>query len=354
MLKYMFPLYKDDNISIEVISKDRKKAVIEFENKVRKKEFRYIINNCICGNTNPHFDIVLSLKDRFGISIKFLLCKKCSIVRTSKKLERTSLSSFYTSYYRKIYGNDLASIKDEYTQQSIKGELYRSKISKYINFENVESIFDFGCGTGGVLSAFLNKNISLYGSDYNMHRLEYGRERNLNLYHAVEDKEIITSQQYDLIILSHVLEHLSEPLIEINDIFEMIKEGGHIYIIVPSPLNIGKSPAVTYKFFQNIHLYNYNKKYLETFFQNLGMEIIFINEICECILRKPKLWHRNNLIKFNDESLSLEYVKILFHFRNSVILHDILKISTIRLKLINLLDFLGIKKYIKNKLGFDS
>jgi 2-polyprenyl-3-methyl-5-hydroxy-6-metoxy-1,4-benzoquinol methylase len=348
------PLYLDDKKPIEKISINSQHAINEFNENIEQGNYKYIENRCLCGSTNKNLDVTISEKDRYGITVKFLLRQKCSIIRTDKKLDESSLSDFYTKHYRKIYGEDLASIENEFNNQTRNGGWYKTFLKQHIDLHNIKTIFDFGCGTGGVLNAFKDGEKQLFGSDYNEDRLNYGRSKQLNLYHADKDIDNINAIKYDLVILSHVMEHFANPVIEINNLFDMITDEGYILIVVPSPLNIGHCPQKTSRFFQNVHLYNFNKDYLVGFFAKLGMEVIYIDEVCQCILRKPKNWIRNDIDSYNDIKLENKYEDILKHFKKVVLWNDIFKIniliSSIKNNIINILKFLHLKKIIKQLL----
>jgi len=350
-LFFKLPLYSDDKKSIQKLDQNQQIAVKDFAKKIEINTYNYIDNRCLCGNVDKSLDILLSEKDRYGISIKFLLCKKCSLIRTDKKLDEPSLSSFYSTDYRKIYGNDLLSIEDEYNGQVQKGEYYKRLLQKHISLTNITTVLDVGCGTGGVLYPFMQIGKKVTGSDFNIDRLNFGRSRGLHLLHADKDSAAITETKYDLIILSHVMEHYSDPILEVNNLFELLTDNGYILIIVPSPLNIGNSPHITHRFFQNIHLYNFNKKYLTGFFKKLGMDVIYIDEVCHCILKKPNNWHRNNIICYEDSSLEEYYREILNHLKKVVLLNDLLKIGIaykqIQILGIKVLGFLRIKNFVK-------
>jgi 2-polyprenyl-3-methyl-5-hydroxy-6-metoxy-1,4-benzoquinol methylase len=350
-LYFKLPLYRSDKKPIEYISQDRVNTIKEVENKILNSEYKYIKNICLCGCKDINNDIVISEKDRYGFDVKFLLCKKCSLIRTDKKLDGASLSDFYANYYRRIYGDGTLSIEREFSGQALKGSKYKALLEQYISLSTVKTVLDIGCGTGGVLKPFLEMKKDVYGIDYDVDRLEYGKSQGFNLLHAINDKELIKGNKYDLILLSHVMEHFIDPINEINDIFEMVSEDGFIQIIVPSPLNIGKSPRITSRFFQNVHLYNFNQKYLKLFFEELNIKVLFIDEECNCILQKTKSWKRNDIEFFVKKSLKDEYKGIIKHFEKVVLLNDIFKLNHIFYyllgKVVIFLDFIKLKDFIK-------
>jgi 2-polyprenyl-3-methyl-5-hydroxy-6-metoxy-1,4-benzoquinol methylase len=344
-----FPLFYSDEIPIEKISKNRIDAIRSVKEKIFNKEYRYVENICLCGDKDK--DILISEKDRYGFDVKFLLCKKCSLIRVDRKLDCESLSDFYSNYYRKIYGDGSLSIEKEFFNQTLKGTKYKKLLEKYIDFSKINNVIDIGCGTGGVLKSFKEMGKNVYGIDYDIDRLRYGSAKGFKLLHAIDDKNEIENKKYELIILSHVMEHLSSPINEMNDIFEMLSDNGIIHVVVPSPMYIGRSPRVTSRFFQNVHLYNFNKDYLSFFFNELNMDVLFIDDECNCILRKPKNWIRNDLDSFFHDELSDRYKLIRKHFFKVVIMNDIFKFNIIYYyflgHVVRILDFLNLKDLIK-------
>ena len=88
---------------------------------------------------------------------------------------------------------------------------YMKRITKDINFDN-KIVLDFGCGQNPCLSniyktaEFTNYDIFFFPSE------EYKYKK------------------YDLILMIEVIEHLEHPYEIINDLSDLLKEGGKIYI----------------------------------------------------------------------------------------------------------------------------
>ena len=346
-----FPLYENDHLPIEPISSERLEAVAAFENDVKSGRYTYIDNPCLCGKCNPNEEIIISNKDRYGIDVVIVLCKNCGIIRTQKRLDDPSLADFYSHYYRKIYGHGEASISDEFGGQVKKGEHYRLLLEKYKVLGDISSVLDYGCGTGGTLVPFSRSGIQAYGCDYAYERLTYGREKGLTLFHAEDDYESLVKNGYDLIVLSHVMEHLSNPIEQLNELVEMVNEEKYLLIIVPSPLNIGNSPYIMPRYFQNVHLYNFYQDYLRRFFAKLNLEVIYGNEVCEFILKKSANWEKATFETFDNESLHDQYKKIERHLQKSYILHNRFSLGylkfAVKKQLVSILEQLKIKSYIK-------
>ena len=102
----------------------------------------------------------------------------------------------------------------------------------HINLENL-SILEIGPGEGylarTILSLHQNAQYDVVESDLSVHPVL--SKLPVNLFSDL--KSLPLSQQYDLVILSHVLEHVSNPLDTISSIKPLIRKSGHLFIEVP-------------------------------------------------------------------------------------------------------------------------
>ena len=49
----------------------------------------------------------------------------------------------------------------------------------------------------------------------------------------LDDKEEKIEDEYDFVIISHVLEHVTEPISFLKSFVDKMKNGGHLFIEVP-------------------------------------------------------------------------------------------------------------------------
>ena len=82
---------------------------------------------------------------------------------------------------------------------------------------------------------------------------------------------------YDTCIMSHVLEHLPCPMEAVQDIFSVLRPGGHLILAVPNPVspvvildNIRRRPRVNPG-----HLQTWDRAHWMNFLENrLGVEVV--------------------------------------------------------------------------------
>ena len=72
-------------------------------------------------------------------------------------------------------------------------------------------IFEFGCGDGGILFALKQLGCDVYGNDFDSKTVEFGRSKGLTL-ELGDEYTLKKYGQADIIILSHVLEHIKNPI----------------------------------------------------------------------------------------------------------------------------------------------
>jgi 2-polyprenyl-3-methyl-5-hydroxy-6-metoxy-1,4-benzoquinol methylase len=249
------------------------------KNKIKSQEYIYETINCqYCKINNT---IMLSKFDRYGIPYRSNLCKICGLVYTSPRFNQNSYIKFYDNQYRIIYSNNYKNNLDDFFKKQIKrGEKIYSFIEDKFHLERTQKILDVGCGMGGVLIPFLNQGHQVKGVDYGSQYIEYGKKLKLNLQKGgIRD----VKGKYDIIIYSHVFEHILDLNKEIIEIKKKLNCNGRLYIEVPGILNLKNYRYDLNRYFQNAHTYNFSLTTLNNILRLNGFDLIFGNEKIEAI-----------------------------------------------------------------------
>ena len=202
-------------------------------NSILDTEKNILTRSCIlCKNNN--FEKV-SKVDRYGIKYFTGICKKCGLMQQYKYPNKEFINLFYEKYYNNLYAF-FKNPEERFISQFNSAKYKFDILKDFINFKNDTNVLEIGCGAGGILAFFKSKNCKVIGIDYENEHLEYARKKNITTYTSYEK----INKKFDLIILSHVLEHL----VYIDDILNvcknLIKKDGLIYIEVPSIESISK------------------------------------------------------------------------------------------------------------------
>lgn len=287
-----FPIWRDDGKPVVRLNKLQKKQIRAFNEKIRTGVYVLEDNPCLCGQPD---DVVVAKKDRYGIPCENVLCRRCGLVRLKRRLDIRSNAEFYKNEYRDIYvGREVASV-DFFISQKRRGRAFYSFLQKHIDLSSITTVFDLGCGAGGVLFPFHQNGKKVSGCDYGEKYLQFGVEQGLPLYAGELDPIKTPPCSQDLLILSHVMEHFSDPLRTVNDLLDVVTPGGFLLVQVPGVFWIPRAYFNPILYFQNAHVHNYYYYYLAGFFSFLGLEVVYGDERCTFLLKKPEGWEKKDL-----------------------------------------------------------
>tara|TARA_R110002096_G_scaffold169779_11_gene341603 strand:- start:6459 stop:7508 length:1050 start_codon:yes stop_codon:yes gene_type:complete len=288
-------------------------------------------------------------KDRYGLSYKTNLCVSCGLIYTSPRMTQLSYNEFYNTEYRKLYVGKETATDSFFYSQRIKGK----KIYDYLKRNNLilkeESfILEIGCGAGGILSVFKERGHKVKGSDLGEEYIEYGKK-----FHGLDIEigflsNIKIDKKPDIIIYSHVLEHILDLKSELTSIKNIISENTIVYIEVPGVKEIHRNfESNILKYFQNAHTYHFSLETLTNLFSIMGFELICGNQFVQSAfkLTTNKTIINNDYNNVKSYLLKTEKNRILYSFTPLAIkLHA----KKIILKTLDILKLRKIARKIKN------
>jgi len=318
----MFPIYRNDDKPICPLSNDQKEAINRFKQKIDTGKYTLIDNKCLCGNHDNNLDVIISEKDRYGIPVQSILCSKCGIIRSSKVLEERSNVHFYKDEYRAIYVGDRSVPQSFFEDQKRRGTILLNLFSKHAGEAKGMSVFEIGCGAGGVVYPFAEAGNRCSGNDYDETYLAYGKQKKMDLRYG-DYHHILENNSVDILILCHVLEHFIYPLSELKEIIKKIKPMGWLIIEVPGIFYINKVYYNPLLYLQNAHVYNFYGYYLNVLFRTFGLDVLYWDERCTFIVRKPLHWIERDVSFIHTSSLDGYFKKIKNYLIRSHYLYEL-------------------------------
>jgi len=244
---------------------------------------RYQFEPVDCPICNGNNFQLLAQKDRYGLYCPNVVCRDCGLVRINPRMTDSSYAEFYDQEYRPLYTGKSANAANFFQGQKVRGQrLYKYLLERDL-LPSVDQPFvlEVGCGAGGILSHFKSRGFMVKGIDLGREYLEYGKKNHqldltVGTIHKLE-----LNRTPDLIIYSHVMEHIPDPNSELERLFEICSESTLIYIEVPGIKNLSlgyrKDPL---RYFQNAHTYSFsltslnNLLYKNGFYQLEGDEFV--------------------------------------------------------------------------------
>ncbi len=320
------------------LSKSLKKKIDIFNS---DKSLKYCSVECeVCKSID--FTILFN-NDRHGINQRTVVCKKCGFLYSNPRMDEKFSKIFYNSdLYRVLYtyNQNVENKNDLYTLALKELKMHRpQKISKanfkkyyknlYLDFicneiNDFETVLDVGCGKGTKLVDFESINKKAYGiepsQEFNKAHLDFGLKSKIGFIDDIQD------DTYDLIILSHVFEHLTDLRLIMKKIAKITNK----YLFIEVPGHFRKMQSI-----QNAHNYYFSINTLNFFVLNSGFKLIKID------------YAKDNefILALYEKTSSLNYYE--YDFKKEIgSVKKIYNNYKIKFLLIMLLNFLGIKRLV--------
>jgi 2-polyprenyl-3-methyl-5-hydroxy-6-metoxy-1,4-benzoquinol methylase len=271
-------LYQNPDIFIEknLLNSSQIKSIAQFNN----LDLSWQDYSCICKKNSNSSDKLICKKDRYGINISIYICNNCGMIRPIPYYDPKTLSNFYKNFYWGIYdANDPESI---FPGQLLRGEKY-SKLLKDLSIKG-ESILEIGCGAGGILIPFTDSWKKCVGYDYDQNYLDFGNKKNSNIqlkFGGLDDAVENELNKFDVVILSHVFEHIPDLDVFLDKIRKLLKSNGKIVVAVPSNKSIFKRSEYEYDFrwyLVNAHAWYFSQEHLSYVFKKNGFNQLFLSD----------------------------------------------------------------------------
>ncbi len=199
-----------------------------------------------------------------------ILCNTCSNGITNPPVDKVVLEKIYSQTY--LYPVHLLALGEKKYRARAMAEFIR----KLTPSHSYPKVLEAGCMFGYLLQE-LKSEYKVRGIDIGRDAVTYCKEQGLNVDDISIENFISGSlEKFDIIVISHVLEHLLHPDEVLLQLHKLLNPGGMIYILVPN------YNSVTAKVFGRywgwwqvpVHINHFNKKSLTALAENCN----YINE----------------------------------------------------------------------------
>ena len=202
-------------------------------------------------------------------------CENCKLLVTSPRPDDRDLYKYYLSDNYLSHSNKPKGIFDRIYRVTRRIAVnWKVGLIQTFRKEKI-SILDFGCGTGHFLKACHDQKWNITGVEPS----DSARQLSSSLLNIPIHKTLDeVHDQFDVITLWHVLEHIPDLTEKFQQLLSKLKINGTIFIAVP---NHKSNDAVEYKqhwagFDVPRHLWHFNQHALQTFTQVNNSKIVAI------------------------------------------------------------------------------
>jgi len=213
---------------------------------------------------------------------RIVQCEICGLARTFPLFSDVSLhAQDIVTYYGRGVTKFIPIV------QKFRDEIARLRAKHYLSFieDSVRSpkILDIGCAEGRLLSVFLRYGCRCWGIEHPSYPAQrfLNRDRIIYVQGELEDAEL-PEGGFDLIFLWHTLEHMDEPQLIMNRLYELLAPKGAIIVAVPNFSSIEARRFKRFWFHLDIpwHKYHFNQKSLEYLIRKNNLRISRMSTYC--------------------------------------------------------------------------
>ncbi len=170
-----------------------------------------------------------------GFDLINRICQSCGLVFLSPRMSADQLTEFYAQNYRMLYHDVKEPTPADLAVQTRRAG-FLADLIKGQGVTRLGRHLDIGCSTGTLLSTFNSVfNSQPVGIELDDSHRAYAQAHGLSVYPTLSELPQSFEKQFDLISLSHVLEHLPDPvgtLAELNN--RWMRPDGWLLLEVPN------------------------------------------------------------------------------------------------------------------------
>ncbi len=184
-------------------------------------------------------------------------CERCGFVYADTAVTQEDYDRFYASY-SKYEDKKIATGGGESASDARRLDETAACIQSNLTTHDAR-ILDIGCANGGLLARLKTLGFqNLCGFDLPPGCVENTKKLGIDAKFGSVTEHPKDAGVFDLIILSHVMEHLREVRAAVQGVEKLLKDGGQIYIEVPDASEYASHVVAPFQDFNTEHINHFS------------------------------------------------------------------------------------------------
>jgi 2-polyprenyl-3-methyl-5-hydroxy-6-metoxy-1,4-benzoquinol methylase len=176
----------------------------------------YQFKNCLICDANDLIPIKGYEKDHL------CKCKKCSFVFASKIPTHEELLEEYAKYGR-------SNIISPITMKR-----FSDLLKSFEKYKVSNNIIDVGAGDGHFIGLAKQTGWNAFATEFDNASVQLCQEKEVMVHKGKLNSDNYADNYFDIIYSSEVIEHINNPLEEINNFRKILRTGGLVYVTTPN------------------------------------------------------------------------------------------------------------------------
>lgn len=222
------------------------------------------IRTCpLCGSNRSAF---FDRREFRGQVVTNRLCQECGLVYQSPRMTEAESAAFYAEEYRLLYEGSTDPTARNVTVQHGRAESLYAFARPVVG--TVARHLDIGCSLGLLLQRFQEAyHCQVVGIEPGEGHRTHARKEGLIVYALLEELQEREKGRFDLVSVSHVLEHLPDPIGYLAHLREtLLTPDGWLLLEVPN--------LYAHDSFETAHLVSYSSHTLMQVLEKAGFDVV--------------------------------------------------------------------------------
>ena len=240
-----------------------------------------------CGSNN----ITLAYENSF-FNLPILKCGDCSLHYDDHSKNNNDIKEYHAEKYWSVFRNiNNEKISDQKIDQGyplkkfpkfiqtiaemtgVRKSLAFSQYNYLKSFLHGNNLLEIGAGEGYLLEFFEKKGYQVYGIEPSKVNLEVINKKLKNGKCDVGFVEnlVIPDKKFDVIVMSHVLEHLSDGKLVLFSLKNVLADKGILFIEVP---NCQNKETLEHSIDTQPHLFHFTKQSLQKLIEQANLKVL--------------------------------------------------------------------------------
>ena len=207
-----------------------------------------------------------------GQSLDLWRCQQCSLVflhvaqRPEQYFDQVETEFFSDGYLRR---------RDLFAEPFFVHKA-RRRMQIIRRFKPSGSLLDIGCGSGELIQVAREMGYQAAGMDYSRSLARYAREKYGAEVYVGDIETVLLPDRFDIAVMSHVLEHTTDPQATLTSVRELLDPGGLLYVAVPN-VDCWESRFRGWGSYEPYHFWYFNQDALSCLLEKVGYQVVNIH-----------------------------------------------------------------------------
>lgn len=287
----LFPRYRDDTLPafrLDALRRRYRRRLWDaFDSgTIRLEE----ASSCPCGGGNFR---KIAEKDRFGFPFGTFICLDCGLMLLNPRIAEADLPRYYREFYHPlVLGTPPGETRPDLVREGQGDAIYDFVRGSLPDSDSPPlRVCEVGCASGSNLLRIRSRleaegrRCELFGTEYEEHYAAEARSRGIAAKAEGMEGLGAFGVRFDLVILSHLFEHLSDPAGALRQLAGLLSPRGLLFIEVPGLRNLSGYGYDILDYLVHAHLFHFDLSSLTALVERCGFRLIKGDETARGLFR---------------------------------------------------------------------